>query len=62
VGDTVEGYATSLTVNKNARELGINLKLLNYLISIYEKPRTLNEDKAVFYSLEIEPDLNFDVK
>ena len=62
VGDTVEGYATSLTVNKNARELGIDLKLLNYLISIYEKPRTLTEDKAVFYSLEIEPDLNFDVK
>tara|TARA_Y100000991_G_scaffold41290_2_gene29050 strand:- start:264 stop:689 length:426 start_codon:yes stop_codon:yes gene_type:complete len=60
VGDTVEGYATSLTVRKNAKDLGVNLKLLNYLISIYEKSKTLDEDKEIFQSLEIEPDINFE--
>ena len=61
VGDTVEGYATSLTVSKNADELGLNLKLLTYLISIYEKPRTLAEDKEIFQSLEIKQDINFEI-
>ena len=60
VGDTVEGYATSLTVSRNAKDLGVNLKLLNYLISIYEKSKTLDEDKEIFQSLEIEPDINFE--
>ena len=46
----------------SSKQITSLVKLLNYLISIYEKPRTLTEDKAVFYSLEIEPDLNFDVK
>ena len=61
VGDTVEGYTASLTVSKNADELGLNLKLLTYLISIYEKPRTLAEDKEIFQSLEIEQDINFEI-
>ena len=42
VGDTVEGYATSLSVSRNAKDLGVNLKLLNYLISIYEENNAIN--------------------
>ena len=42
VGDTVEGYGASLLVKKNAKLLNIDLKLLDYLISIYEGPKDLS--------------------
>ena len=62
VGDTVEGYGTSLIVQKNAKDLNVDLKLLNYLISIYEEPKTLSDDKKIFHSLGIERDINFEFK
>ena len=62
VGDTVEGYGASLLVKKNAELLNVDLKLLNYLISIYEGPRDLSDDKKIFHSVGIERDINFKVK
>ena len=62
VGDTVEGYATSLIVHQHAKKLKIKLKLLDYLISIYEKPKDISEDKKIFKSLGIEADINFEFK
>jgi glycerol-3-phosphate dehydrogenase (NAD(P)+) len=62
VGDTVEGYGASLLVKKNAELLNIDLKLLDYLISIYEGPKDLSDDKKIFHSLGIERDINFKVK
>ena len=59
VGDTVEGYRASLLVQENAKVLNIDLKLLDYLISIYEGPKDLSKDKKIFHSLNIEPDINF---
>jgi glycerol-3-phosphate dehydrogenase (NAD(P)+) len=59
VGDTVEGYGASLLVQKNAKTLNIDLKLLDYLISIYEGPKDLSDDKKIFHSLTIERDINF---
>tara|TARA_Y100000992_G_C21258319_1_gene489796 strand:- start:247 stop:1245 length:999 start_codon:yes stop_codon:yes gene_type:complete len=62
VGDTVEGYGTSLIVHKNAKDLDVDLKLLNYLISIYKEPKSLTDDKKIFHSLGIERDINFQFK
>ncbi|MFL2708567.1 MAG: NAD(P)H-dependent glycerol-3-phosphate dehydrogenase [Gammaproteobacteria bacterium] len=62
VGDTVEGFATSKIVHKNAKDLGIDLKLLDYLMSIYEGPKSLMEDKSIFNASEIESDSNFKLK
>ena len=62
VGDTVEGFATSKIVHNNAQDLGIKLKLLDYLMSIYEGPKSLTEDKSIFSANEIEPDSNFKLK
>jgi len=59
VGDTVEGYQASLLVQQNAKVLNIDLKLLDYLISIYEGSKDLSEDKKIFHSLDIERDINF---
>lgn len=62
VGDTVEGFTTSKIVHKNAQDLGIKLKLLDYLISIYDGPKSLLDDKGVFNADEIESDVNFKLK
>lgn len=62
VGDTVEGYGTSLIVQQSAKDLKVDLKLLNYLISIYQEPKTLSDDKKIFHSLGIERDINFEFK
>ena len=62
VGDTVEGFATSKIVHQNAKDLGIKLKLLDYLMSIYEVPKSLTEDKGIFNASEIESDSNFKLK
>ena len=62
VGDTVEGYGTSLIVQQSAKDLKVDLKLLNYLISIYKEPKTLSDDKKIFHSLGIERDINFEFK
>ena len=59
VGDTVEGYRASLLVQENAKVMNLDLKLLDYLISIYEGPKDLSEDKKIFHSLNIERDINF---
>ena len=59
VGDTVEGYRASLLVHENAKVMNLDLKLLDYLISIYEGPKDLSEDKKIFHSLNIERDINF---
>lgn len=59
VGDTVEGYRASLLVQENAKDMNLDLKLLDYLISIYEGPKDLSEDKKIFHSLNIERDINF---
>ena len=62
VGDTVEGFATSKIVHQNAQDLGIKLKLLDYLMSIYEGSKSITEDKSIFNASEIEPDSNFKLK
>ena len=59
VGDTVEGYGASLLVQQNAEALDIDLKLLDYLTSIYKGPKKLTDDKKIFNSLDIERDINF---
>lgn len=59
VGDTVEGYGASLLVQQNAEVLDIDLKLLDYLISIYKGPKELSDDKKIFNSLDIERDIDF---
>ena len=58
----MEGYGASLLVKKNAELLNVDLKLLDYLISIYEGPKDLSDDKKIFHSLGIERDINFKVK
>ena len=50
VGDTVEGYGTSLIVQQSAKDLKVDLKLLNYLISIYKEPKTLSDDKNLSFT------------
>jgi len=62
VKDTVEGYGASLIIHQHAKKLNLNLKLLDYLISIYEQPKTLSEDKKIFNSVGVEADINFNFK
>ena len=37
-----------LLFNKMLKDLKVDLKLLNYLISIYKEPKTLSDDKKIF--------------
>ena len=60
--ERVEGYGASLLVKKNAELLNVDLKLLDYLISIYKGPKDLSDDKKIFHSLGIERDIDFKVK
>ena len=62
VKDTVEGYGASLIIYEHAKKLNLNLKLLDYLISIYEQPKDLSEDKKIFNSVGIDADINFKFK
>ena len=52
IGGSVEGKIRIGVMN-------LDLKLLDYLISIYEGPKDLSEDKKIFHSLNIERDINF---
>ena len=57
VNDTVEGYQTSLIVFEEAKKINLNLQILNFLISVYESPKSLEEAKAIFRSKLIEEDI-----
>jgi len=57
VNDTVEGYQTSLIVFEEAKKINLNLQILNFLISAYESPKSLEEAKEIFRSKLIEEDI-----
>ena len=57
-----KGGSVLLGAISMARDLGIDLKLLDYLMSIYEGPKSLMEDKSIFNASEIESDSNFKLK
>ncbi|MDA1056375.1 MAG: glycerol-3-phosphate dehydrogenase, partial [Proteobacteria bacterium] len=57
VNDTVEGYQTSLIVFEEAQKMNLNLQILNFLISIYESTKSLEDAKEIFRSKSIEEDI-----
>ena len=57
VNDTVEGYQTSLIVFEEAKKINLNLQILNFLISVYESAKSLEEAKEIFRSKLIEEDI-----
>ena len=57
VNDTVEGYQTSLIVFAEAQKINLNLQILNFLISVYESAKSLEEAKEIFRSKSIEEDI-----
>ena len=48
VNDTVEGFLTSKIVHSDAKKRGLDLKILNFLIELYENPKSLDEAKKFF--------------
>ena len=59
VNDTVEGFLTSKIVHSDAKKRGLDLKILNFLIDLYEKPKSLDEAKEIFQTDSIEEDIKF---
>ena len=59
VNDTVEGFLTSKIVHSDAKKRGLDLKILNFLIELYEKPKSLDEAKEIFQTDSIEEDIKF---
>ena len=59
VNDTVEGFLTSKIVHSDAKKRGLDLKILNFLIELYENPKSLDEAKEIFQTDSIEEDIKF---
>ena len=59
VNDTVEGFLTSKIVYSDAKKRGLDLKILNFLIELYENPKSLDEAKEIFHTDSIEEDSKF---
>lgn len=59
VNDTVEGFLTSKIVHSDAKKRGLDLKILNFLIELYENPKSLDEAKEIFHTDSIEEDSKF---
>ena len=59
VNDTVEGFLTSKIVHSDAKKRGLDLKILNFLIELYENPKSLDEAKEIFHTDCIEEDSKF---
>ena len=59
VNDTVEGFLTSKIVHCDAKKRGLDLKILNFLIELYENPKSLDEAKKIFQTDAIEEDSKF---
>ena len=59
VNDTVEGFLTSKIVHSDAKKRGLDLKILNFLIELYENPKSLDEAKKIFQTDAIEEDSKF---
>ena len=59
VNDTVEGVLTSKIVHSDAKKRGLDLKILNFLLELYENPKSLDEAKKIFQTDAIEEDSKF---
>ena len=59
VNDTVEGFLTSKIVHSDAKKRGLDLKILNFLIELYENPKSLDQAKEIFHTDSIEEDSKF---
>tara|TARA_B100000073_G_C23718135_1_gene566681 strand:+ start:29 stop:1027 length:999 start_codon:yes stop_codon:yes gene_type:complete len=59
VDDTVEGFLTSKIVHSDMKKRGLDLKILNFLIELYESPKSLEEAKEIFQSETSKDDINF---
>ena len=60
VNDTVEGYLTSIIVHKEAKRIGLKLKILDFLISLYSSPKSLDDAKNIFRSKMIQKDIELE--
>ena len=59
---TISQNFLKIEAGRIENDLKVDLKLLNYLTSIYKEPKTLSDDKKIFHSLGIERDINFEFK
>ena len=59
VDDTVEGFLTSKIVHSDAKKRGLDLKILNFLIELYDEPKSLEEAKKIFQISSTEKDIKF---
>ena len=59
INDTVEGFLTSKIVHSDMKKRGLDLKILNFLIELYESPKSLDEAKEIFQTETSKEDIKF---
>ena len=59
LGDTVEGYLASKVVYEDAQKRNLNLKILNFLLKLYDGEVSETDEKNILVPKDIESDIKF---